>query len=105
MGGRNNVQQQNCVLYFLVWRGFDYPAAIKSRRERVGIDPEKRFQILIWETIFRYLENYIGGVASDIQFNYKGIRDIDRAIAQKPGLKKSLWKDHPVIFISNYSSK
>ena len=47
-------------LYWSVWRYFDYPEATEARRERADIDPERRFNQLIWETIVRDLGKHKG---------------------------------------------
>ena len=46
-------KQKTIVMYFLVWKYFDYPAEKKVRRERAGIYSGRRFNIFIWETMLR----------------------------------------------------
>ena len=61
---------KNSVLYWLVWKYFDFPEATELRRVKLGLRLEIRFQKLIWESIVRDVVNHKGIFESIVLFAY-----------------------------------
>ena len=70
MGGRESEQKKISVLYRLVWKYFNYPAATEMRKEREAINPERRFHRLIWEAIVSYVGDHKGKISTEYIFYY-----------------------------------
>ena len=48
------------VLYWLFWEYFYWSVATEVRRERVAIEPDSRFHLLICDSIVSYSGNHTG---------------------------------------------